>query len=226
MEQMIDLLLHMPLFAGFSSGELGRLLPALAPRRHPFQKGDVLLMAGYDTDEISIVLQGEVEAAKSTRAGDEFTVTRMGPGGVFGDVLAGSHTRSPVTVRALCGGQALALSYPLLLGGGEHASLRRRLLANLVGIISDKYFSLDERIDLLLTRGLRRRVAAYLLGEARRHGSDDFTIPHTRAGLAAYLGCERSALSRELSHMAADGLLQTRRGHFRLLQPARLRALL
>ena len=41
--------------------------------------------------------------------------------------------------------------------------------------------------------------------------------PYTRAGLAAYLGCDRSALCRELSRMRRDGILQIDGRVFRLL---------
>ena len=42
-----------------------------------------------------------------------------------------------------------------------------------------------------------------------RAGQDTFTIPFTRTELAEYLNCERSALSRELSRMQAEGLIET-----------------
>ena len=46
----------------------------------------------------------------------------------------------------------------------------------------------------------------------------------TRAGLAEYLNCDRSALSRELSRMQQEGLIETYRGSFKILDVARLRA--
>ena len=43
--------------------------------------------------------------------------------------------------------------------------------------------------------------------------------------LAAYLNCDRSALSRELSRMQREGLLDPYRSSFKLLQPDALRKL-
>ena len=59
--------------------------------------------------------------------------------------------------------------------------------------------------------------------EAHRAGSDTFTTPLTRAGLAEYLNCDRSALSRELSRMQHDGLIETWRSSFKLLDKDRLK---
>lgn len=73
------------------------------------------------------------------------------------------------------------------------------MLQNLVRTISDKYFLLSRRVDLLLLKSLRAKVCAYLLSEAEAHHSLTFTVPYSRIQLADYLNCDRSALSRELS---------------------------
>ena len=62
-----------------------------------------------------------------------------------------------------------------------------------------------------------------LLSEAEVHHSLTFTIPYSRIQLADYLNCDRSALSRELSLMQRDGLLETYKSSFKLLEPDALR---
>ena len=66
---------------------------------------------------------------------------------------------------------------------------------------------------------------AYLSQEAARAGSSSFRIPFTRAQLADYLNCDRSALSRELGRMQREGLLDTYRSSFKLRDPDALRKL-
>ena len=72
-------------------------------------------------------------------------------------------------------------------------------------------------------KSLRAKVAAYLLSEAARAHSLTFSIPFSRIQLADYLNCDRSALSRELSLMQRDGLLETYKSSFKLLEPDTLR---
>lgn len=228
-----------PLFRGFTQAQLRRLLagekgaPALlAPQLRDAAAGETLLMAGYETRRIGVVLEGRLEAHKESAEGREsgrLLMARLGPGRIFGDILAGGGRPSPVTVNAVVQSRIMYIEWPLLLKAGgtpEEAELHRRMLANLVAEISDKYFALDRRLDLLLLHGLRRRLAAYLLEEAAAAKSRHFTIPLNRAGLAAWLGCERSALSREISAMAKAGLIDTRRSRFYLPHPEKLRALL
>lgn len=227
MEAYFDLLLKTALFEGFSREELARLLPLLAPKVQDNPKGSCLLATGSETNALGIVLEGGIEATKYTRAGEQFTVMRMGPGGVFGDVLSGSHRKSPVTITATGPARVMLIARSRMLAlPVQEAELFRRLLRNLVAVISDKYFSLDARIDLLLIRGLRKRIAAFLLDSMpQAQAGGWFTIPYTRTAMAGYLGCERSALSRELSRMAADGLIQTHRRRFCIPDMAGLRAL-
>ena len=151
-------------------------------------------------------------------------IAQVEPGGVFGDVLGGSSLSSPVTVLAAAPCEVLLLPYErLLLSDGSPA--HQQTLRNLVRTISDKYFSLSRRVDLLLLKSLRAKVCAYLLSEAEAHHSLTFTVPYSRIQLADYLNCDRSALSRELSLMQRDGLLETYRSSFKIMDAEALRGM-
>ena len=154
-----------------------------------------------------------------TADGVTLTLTRMGPGGIFADILAGSRgAKSPVTVTAATDVTVLLIPYKSLLRPGvpldaAHAAV----LQNLVAAMADKYFALDRRVELLMLHSLREKVLHYLRTEALPAPGGAVRTPYTRAGLAAYLGCERSALCRELSRMRRDGILQIDGRVFRLL---------
>lgn len=225
--QELELLQNTPLFTGIPAPELEELLGWLAPVRRRYHKGEIVLMAGYPAREIGVVVEGLVQGAKPAGDGRQLVVGQFGPGGVFGDVLASGRRESPVTLTALCDSLVLfvpvqALTSPSGAVPPGHACLVR----NLLRIISEKYFELDRRLDLLLLKSLRGRLCLFLMQEAATAHSNTFCIPMNRAQLAEYLGCERSALCRELSRMQKDGLIETYRGSFKLLRPAALGAAL
>lgn len=179
-------------------------------------KGESLVIAGEPNRRVGILLTGELEAFRPAPNGARVPITHMEPGSVFGDVLSGSSLASPVTVQAAMPCDVLLIPYERLLlsdGGPAH----QKVLQNLVRTISDKYFSLSRRIDLLVLKSLRAKVCAYLLSEAELAGSLTFSIPYSRIQLADYLNCDRSALSRELSLMQKEGLLDTYKSSFKLL---------
>ena len=218
-----DTLRKTRLLRGMTDAELTLLTESLAPRVRRYDKGELLLMAGYETKDVGIILDGEITATKPMPDGTPITMARMGPGGVFADVLAGGRSKSPVNVTAAVPCLVLYLPYDgMLRPSGELSAAHWKLLQNWLETISGKYFSLDCRLELLCCKSLRGRICLWLLEQRDQTGSDTFTITMTRAELAAYLNCDRSALSRELSRMQEDGLIELFRSTFKLLAPERL----
>ena len=87
----------------------------------------------------------------------------------------------------------------------------------LVKVVHEAW-ALHEKIRYCSIVRLRRRIWVYLCDRQPAPGVP-FTIPFDRSGLAAYLNADRSALSRELSRMKNDGLLEYHKNRFRLLKP-------
>ena len=224
-EPHYSLLRTTALFRGMTDRELETLLACFRPRIRRYARGEILLLTGDCAREAGIVLEGSITAVKSATDGTGVTVTHMGPGGIFADVLSGSSQKSPVTVTAETDCAALYLPYDKVMRPCPclHPA-HLQLMRNLVLTISDKYFALDHRLELLICKSLRERIAIWLLDEAERAGSDTFQTPLTRAGLAQYLNCDRSALSRELGRMQQEGLIETWRSSFKILDNNRLRA--
>ena len=132
------------LLRGMTDAELDTLMACFAPRVRRYAKGELLLMAGYETHEVGLVLEGAITASKPLADGSTVVMARMGPGGVFADVLAGGRSRSPVNVSAAEACLALYLPCEALLRpcAALH-SAHLKLLQNWLETISDKYFALD-----------------------------------------------------------------------------------
>ena len=184
MEENLTILRRCSLFAGLSDTQTAALLQSLHPVRRSFSKGEVLLLAGYETQELGVVLCGQIEAEKQTADGVTLTLTRMGPGGIFADILAGSRgAKSPVTVTAATDVTVLLIPYKSLLRPGvpldaAHAAV----LQNLVAAMADKYFALDRRVESMpysLREKVRCTICAPRLCSAP---GGAVRTPHPRAG--------------------------------------------
>lgn len=81
----------------------------------------------------------------------------------------------------------------------------------------DDVLVLHERIDCLLRPTIREKILTYLWWMSREQQKRTFTIPMNRNAMAEYLNVERSALSRELSYMKRDGVIDYHKNTFRLL---------
>ena len=187
-----------------------------------FRNRVVVIVVGVTLGALSLLYTNDMARRLKEKEQHDVALWAHAMERVTRDVLGGSSLSSPVTVVASAPCEVLLVPYEkLLLPGADPA--RQRGLQNLVRTISDKYFLLSRRVDLLVLKSLRAKVCAYLLNESERAGSLTFSIPFSRVQLADYLNCDRSALSRELSLMQKDGLLDTFKSSFKLLDPDALK---
>ena len=66
-------------------------------------------------------------------------------------------------------------------------------------------------------KSARGRILSYLNTVALQKRTNEFDIPFDRQQLANYLNLERTNMSKELTRMKNDGIIECRKNHFRLL---------
>ena len=210
---------HSGLFLGISQDKLSSMLDCLPARRAEYAAGDFLLRQGDIVSEVGLVLSGDAASMRMDGKGESLILTSIEPGGFVGILVASSPGQTcPMFVQALTDLTALffpvaSLVSPCPKNCPEHGVLTRNFLA----CTAQKSLSLNDRIDCLVRRSVREKVTVYLRHMAKERGSREFTIPLDREAMAGYLNVERTALSRELSRMKAEGLLEYRKNFFRLL---------
>ncbi|MDO4566108.1 MAG: Crp/Fnr family transcriptional regulator [Oscillospiraceae bacterium] len=215
--EYLDILKNAPLFEGLKTAQIAALLAAAGARLEIKEAGESFIEQDEERPDIFVVLSGRAAGERLSVSGALSRINEFLPGSEFGDLLSGSRERSPVTVRALGRCAALRLSFDSLLSAQSAESERARVVRNLVAIASGKYFALTRRLELLTEPKLRRRIAALLLPLFEEQKADEISLPFDREGMAAYLGCERSALSRALAGMRRRGAISYKKNHFRLL---------
>lgn len=217
------------LFHGIGPEDRRALCACLGGRRGEFRRGERVWLTGDPVSGCGVVLRGGVRAETVSESGRRTVTAVHGPGSVFGDVLmATPGGRSPVDLFASEEGTAvLFLPYLGIMDGCAQCCTRHaRLRENLLAEISEKFWELRRKIGYLSVRSLRGRIALRLLDERARTGQATFSLGCGREDLADLLGVNRSALSRELSRMREDGLIDCYRDSFRILDPAGLEACL
>lgn len=85
-------------------------------------------------------------------------------------------------------------------------------------MVAQKNMQLMEKIDVTSKKTLREKILTYLSLLAQHKGSTYIEVPLGRVELADYLCADRSALTRELSNMKRDGLLDYDKNTFHLLK--------
>ena len=217
-ESDIIILAKNPLFDGiYPSNEL---LNSIFAKKTIFIKDEIVVHEGFDLHNLGIVLKGTATAYKTDLSGKSLVIAKLAEGNIFGGILSlGRSQKSPVSVAATSELTVLLISTHSIVDGlGSKFDTNNRLLRNLLGIISKKYFELHERINAIMRPTLREKILFYLDSCAKETGGNTFTIPFNRQALAEYLNADRSALSRELSKMKKEGLVDFCNESFRLIK--------
>lgn len=212
-----DILRKSPLFDGV--GALEHTLRCLSPEFREFKKETTVLNHDYAPYEFGVVLKGSVYAERVDFSGDRTVSGSVGAGGVFGEILASGLGRpSPVVVRAAENCAVLLFDYNRVSATCDHNCIdHRAIIKNLFRVIGRQFFDMADRLYCMGKRSLRGKITAYLSLCAANARNKTFKTGLTRDALADYLGADRSALSRELSRMKREGLIDYWRDSFKIL---------
>lgn len=207
-----------PLFEGFDADTLFRALTILHAESAVYKKGAQLQHAGQRLKRFGLVLSGAVQVCEDDFEGNRMIMAEVTEGSTFGESLCFLKTAgSPVYITAPLPSEVLWLS-PEALFQEASDPLVRQLEVRFTTLLAKRTLSMNSRIQVLSKLKLRDKLITYFSGQARAAGSDTFTIVMNRDDMASYMGTNRTALSRELSHMKADGLIDFYRSTFRILK--------
>lgn len=205
------------LFHGIGDGLDEAFLQALSAERRDYREGETVHRVGDYLSRIGLVLSGELQMTSVDFWGNRSIVMEFYPGEFYGE--SHSLTKEPMFFDIIaCRPTALITLDPekILVPGADVSPARLQLQENMIGIIARKKIAYMHEIDYLMKRTTREKLITFLSEQARRSGSSAFYIPYNRQQLAEHLAVDRCALSRELSHMKDDGLLEYKRNFFDL----------
>lgn len=219
-EEHLNLLFGTPLFSKIDKEDLQPLLTCLKPHSRTYEKGSYITHTGESINSIGVVLSGTVQMLKEDVWGNKSILAVMREKSIFGETFVCSRVyNSTVSFQAASDCTIMFLSFERILHSCSVAcDFHHRLIDNVVVLIAQKNIQLMEKIEITAQKTLRDKILVYLSREAQRNGSLYFTVPMGRLELADYLCADRSALSRELSRMKEEGLIDFDRNTFRIYE--------
>lgn len=208
-----------PLFEGINPQEREAVLGCIGYHVGSFRKGDIAAFGEENIRHIGIILSGTVDMIQEDLWGNRGLLLRMGKDEMFGETFAcGSDNVSIVTFQVSEEGEILFLPFDRVMRSCSMAcQFHHRLIENMVRLIAGKNRDLMRKVEVVSKRTIREKLLAYLSIQAQTQKSRYFEIPLGRVELAEYLCVDRSALTRELGKMKAEGLIDYDRNCFRIL---------
>ena len=204
-----------PLFEGLGSDEIKEVLTKANALIKHFQKSDYILLAGDCVENLCVVINGTVQMIKEDVWGEKSIIANLGAGSVFAENFLGRRgDRSIVSYFAASDSEILMLPFGKMMTTGDNKLLQ---VCNIVSILADNNTKLIEKTEILCKKTLKGKILAYLEQEAANQGSRKVVVPFNRTDMANYLDADRSALTRELSRMREEGLIDFEKNVFELL---------
>lgn len=216
MKEVLPVLHRCALFDGIQESDLAGLLGCLGAATVQVKKHAVLFSEGEPAQYVGIVLSGSVQIVQDDFYGNRSILGTALPGELFGESFAcASVPALPVSVIAAEDSTVMKINCGRITRSCSNAcQFHNQMILNLLQVVAAKNLAFHKKLEITAKRTTREKLMAYLLWQAKAQGSDSFTIPFDRQGLADYLGVERSAMSAELSKLKRDGILDFDRSHF------------
>jgi CRP/FNR family transcriptional regulator len=196
------------LFAELAENELTYIADRALPKK--LQAGQMLFSEGDDCSGLWVVQTGKVKIFKTAASGREQVLAIDGPGSSIAELPVFDGGKYPASAAAVDDAtllfvsredfRALCLKHPEV--ALKVLRVVGRRLRMLVGIIEELSFTT-----------VRHRLAALLLRLAREGrpgalGAVEITLPASHQELAAQIGTVRELVSRGLSRLQAENIIE------------------
>ena len=219
MKEYLGILQRSSLFAGMGEADIAAMLNCLSAKDVEVDKGETLFLEGEKPEYVGLVLSGRIQIVRDDFYGSRSVITAAETGDLFGEMFACANVEElPVSAVAVQDSRVLLMNCKKILTVCSNACIfHNRLIRNLLQAVAEKNIQLNQKIRFMSQPTTREKLLAYLLDQAKRHGSDAFTIPYDRQSLADYPGVERSAMSAEISRLRREGRIESKGSWFRVL---------
>jgi CRP/FNR family transcriptional regulator, dissimilatory nitrate respiration regulator len=91
------------------------------------------------------------------------------------------------------------------------------MIRNMLKILSQRAMMLNRKVDYLTIKSMRAKICTFLLQQYKETGAATFMLPMNRNDLADFLNVSRPSMSRELSRMKDEGMIDFHLSSFRIL---------
>ncbi|MCR5054556.1 MAG: Crp/Fnr family transcriptional regulator [Lachnospiraceae bacterium] len=207
-------------FQGLTEQELSASLTSLSALEKTYDKDTVIFHAGDLTDRMGLILSGSVTIESNDVWGNRTILSHVGKGEFFAETYALLPGKVMlVDVRTNEESQILFIKIGNIQDlSGSIPTWRAKIICNILTISAHKNLALSGRSFHTAPKSARGRIVAYLNSVSLQKHCREFDIPFDRQQLADYLNLERTNMSKELTKMKNDGLIEYHKNHFKLIR--------
>ena len=211
--ELADRIAEIPLFNGLPREQLEKLANIAIDKK--YRKGQTLFSEGDKAAGFYAIITGRTKVYKVSLEGKEQILHIFSGGEFFGEVPMFAGGNYPAHAETLEASRVLFFPREVFV---ELLTREPSLAMNMLGILSQRLRRFTHLIEDLSLKEVPGRLAAYFLYlSSRRKDSDNFELDITKAQLASFLGTIPETLSRILSRMNQQRLIEVKGRRIRML---------
>ena len=208
----LKILQNLKLFNNFDEDQLKEIEDFLSDIK-TYKNREIIFNIGDEINYFGILLSGQVDLAIEDAFGNKTILSKLSAPALFAEsVLIKNVDEIPLSV--ISSSDAKIVFFDYLSYKSSNLSSKEKLQDNLIKILANKNLF---KLNLLSLPDSRSKILYYLSNESRKKDSKYFTIDFNITELAQFLNLNRSSLSRELSKLKKEGLIDYDNKTFRIL---------
>ena len=208
------IILSCPLFSGMDDTELRDALNFFDAIPKKYKKGDFLQSVLTPFERFGLVISGSIQVCCDDIDGYPMIMANVSEGDIFGESLCFIRAESPVYIRASSDSEVLMMTTAQIHAAALSDESSKSFTLRFTRVLAQKALSMNDRIQILSKITLKEKILTLLNHDRHKLGSDEFSLPFDRSDMAIYLGTDRTALSRELSKLKSQGVIDFKKNRF------------
>ncbi|MGB4438914.1 MAG: Crp/Fnr family transcriptional regulator [Sedimentibacter sp.] len=227
MNEIIEAVKENQLFDKINENDILKILKCSNASVESFKDNQVVFEKNDTVKKMGIVISGEFNLVSQKYNGTRVIITTLEKNDLFGEALIfSSVNKSPYDLVSSGDSKALIISYSIFINMCvEVCDFHKQLINNMLTILSDKIVMLNNKMSILNAETLKGRIAVYLLSLHKKTKTLTFNMPMKRQELAEFLNVTRPSLSREISNMQKDNIIEVYRSSVKIINMDKLKDL-
>jgi len=207
-EDLVELVSKFAIFSGISVDMLNTMFAYLKPELLHYSADSYIIKQNEKITELGILIHGKVSLIKENLTGKCILFKEFESGDCFGiRAIFSQQTNWPISIVAKTDCTVMFLSRAKIASNKNTFLGREQLLRNMLMLVSKNVCFLHRKLEYFALKSLRKKICMYLLEQYESKAEKTFTLSLNRNELADFLYVSRPALSKEISRMRAENII-------------------
>lgn len=205
LEKNYNIISNCQLFSNIKHEEIKEIFNDIKPTINKYSKSASIFDDGDTCNAIGIILEGKIELSTYFISGDVSTLITLSAGNIFGEgIIFSRNDTFPISITSITNVEILYFTKDNLL---EIIKKHPLFLENYLLLLSTKLLFLNDKFKLLSLNTIRGKISHVLIKLSKEQNSLKIKLPFSKEKMALHICTRRPSLSRELSKMKSEGII-------------------